>query len=72
MINYPLLLLKGKKMTKHIHKCTSCQAYTLEKKCSKCGKEAILPRPPKFSLDDKYAGLRREVRKEEFIKRRLY
>ncbi len=41
------------------------QHYTLENKCPDCGSECVLPRPPKFSLDDKYAPLRREVKKKE-------
>ncbi|MBT6774091.1 ribosome biogenesis protein [Candidatus Woesearchaeota archaeon] len=57
-------------MAKHIHKCISCNNYTLTEEC-KCGGKAILPRPPKFSLDDKYAGLRRKVRKEALQKKGL-
>jgi H/ACA ribonucleoprotein complex subunit 3 len=59
-------------MSQHIHKCISCSSYTLEEKCPKCGAEAILPRPPKFSLDDKYAALKREAKKEDFRKKSLY
>lgn len=59
-------------MAKHIHKCTSCRTYTLEEKCPSCSKEAVIPRPPKFSLGDKYAELRRKVKKEELKKRGLY
>jgi H/ACA ribonucleoprotein complex subunit 3 len=58
-------------MAKHIYKCTSCNKYTLAEKCS-CGGKAILPRPPKFSLDDKYAGMIREVKKKELKKKGLY
>ncbi len=61
---------KIKKMAKHIHKCISCNNYTLSEKC-KCGNKAIIPRPPKFSLDDKYASLKRKVRKEELKKKCL-
>ena len=57
-------------MAKHIYKCSSCEKYTLEEKCS-CGGKAIFPRPPKFSLNDKYVGLRRKVRKEELEKKGL-
>ena len=41
------------------------------KQVCECGGKAVLPRPPKFSLDDKYAGLRRKVRKEELEKKGL-
>jgi H/ACA ribonucleoprotein complex subunit 3 len=71
MINYLCQNLKEKKtirMARHIHKCSTCQFYTIEKKCSKCGGVTVLPRPPKFSLNDKYSGLRREVRKKELKK----
>ena len=59
-------------MSQHIYKCISCYSYTLEEKCPKCGGKAILPRPPKFSLDDKYAALKREAKKEDFRKKGLY
>ena len=52
-------------MSKHIFKCSGCQIYTLEEECFKCGKATISPKPPKFSLEDKYAVYRREVKKKE-------
>ena len=58
-------------MAKHIYKCISCKKYTLSEECN-CGGKAVLPRPPKFSLDDKYAGMIREVKKEELKKKGLY
>jgi len=36
-------------------------------KCPKCGAKTELARPPKFSLEDKYAHLRREAKKEAAI-----
>lgn len=51
-------------MAEHIRKCVDDLRYTVEKKCPSCGKETILPRPPKFSLEDKYAALRREYKKQ--------
>ena len=56
-------------MTKHIFKCPSCHKYTLEKKCCV---ETTLPKPAKFSLDDKYEKLRREVKKKDLRERNLY
>ncbi len=56
----------------HIHKCPACQTYTLEKSCPACHQETFIPRPPKFSLEDKYAGLRREAKLEELKKKGLY
>ena len=53
-------------MAEHIRKCSSCFRYTMEEKCPKCGAKTELARPPKFSLDDKYAHLRREAKREEW------
>jgi len=47
---------------KHILKCKSCQAYTINGKCPSCGGEAIKPVPPKYSPVDKYGGYRRRVK----------
>ena len=69
MINFQQLVLNAIKMTKHIRKCPSCQKYTLQKKCCV---ETILPKPAKFSLEDKYTRLRREVKKKELQKKNLY
>ena len=55
----------------HIRKCFSCKKYTLEAECS-CGKKTIVPQPPKFSLDDKYAKYRRAVKKKELINNNLF
>ncbi len=51
-------------MVQHIYKCLSCRNYTFEDKCPQCSGKTILPRPPKFSLTDKYAALRREMKKK--------
>lgn len=59
-------------MTKHIKKCLSDNTYTLEDKCPSCDGKTVLPRPPKFSLTDKYASLKRQVKKEELKKKGLY
>ncbi len=57
---------------KHIHICSGCRKYTMENVCTHCGSAAVPARPPKFSPDDKYAGLRREVKKKELEKKGLY
>ncbi len=59
-------------MSEHIHKCLACMKYTMEKKCPLCGAGTVLPRPPKFSLEDKYAGYRRDSKKKELIQKGLY
>ena len=73
MINCQKLVLTGKKikMAKHIHKCTSCQNYTLKDKCPRCKEKTILPKPPKFSLNDIYTSYRRKVRKKELVEKGL-
>ena len=56
----------------HISKCPSCQNYTLEKICSKCNLETILPKPPKYSPEDKYGSYRRNIKKLELNQKGLY
>ena len=58
-------------MTKHILKCLE-HGYMLEKICPKCNQETILPRPPKFSLQDKYGEYRRDVKKKDLKEKGLY
>ena len=53
----------------HIRKCSSCGKYTMEKNCSQCSAETALAKPPKFSPDDKYASMRREIKREELMKK---
>lgn len=53
----------------HIRKCSSCQKYTMEKICSQCNTETALAKPPKFSPDDKYAAMRREIKKKELLEK---
>ncbi len=59
-------------MAEHIYKCLFCEKYTMERKCSLCSKETIIPRPPKFSLNDKYAELKRTTKIKELVKAGLY
>ncbi len=56
-------------MSEHILQCPVCKKYTLQ---DECHTKTFFPRPPKFSLDDKYAPLRREAKKEELVKKGLY
>ncbi|MFX1338067.1 MAG: nucleolar RNA-binding Nop10p family protein [Promethearchaeota archaeon] len=56
-------------MTKHLLKCKNCNRYGLENpksKCQYCGGLLINPKPPKFSLIDKYGKYRLKYFKEEF------
>lgn len=47
-----------------ILKCPKCNNYTLNEKCIKCKVETRNPRPPKFSLEDKYGVYRRKLKRE--------
>jgi len=59
-------------MAEHIHKCSSCGKYTLEEKCPACGALTLIPRPPKYSPEDKYAKMKRDLKKEELKNKNLY
>ncbi len=52
-------------MTNHIFFNQKTNKYTLEPKDAS-GADNLRKIPPKFSLDDKYASYRREVRKKKF------
>jgi len=59
-------------LTKYLQKCSDCGRYGLinpESKCRYCGGKLINPKPPKFSLIDKYGKYRMIYFKEEFKKR---
>ncbi|MBI2102281.1 RNA-protein complex protein Nop10 [Candidatus Woesearchaeota archaeon] len=59
-------------MVDKLHYCSGCQQYTMHDKCPKCGTETHIPKPPKFSLVDKYGAYRREVKKKKLIEKGLY
>lgn len=59
-------------MTKYLQKCINCNRYglaNLESKCRHCGGQLINPKPPKFSLIDKFAKYRIQYFKEDFEKK---
>ena len=59
-------------MTKHLLKCKECKRYGLanpDLKCRYCGGQLINPKPPKYSLTDKYGKYRLKYFKEEFDKK---
>jgi H/ACA ribonucleoprotein complex subunit 3 len=58
-------------MASEILFCSSCNKYTLDKECLKCGKKTVPTKPPKFSPDDKYGKYRREVKRRELEKKGL-
>lgn len=43
--------------------CSVCKKYTLQE--NHCDQPTLLPRPPKFSLTDKYGEYRRQARLAE-------
>jgi len=51
-------------MSKEILKCFSCNIYTLKKQCPNCGKDAITPKPTKFSVLDRFSYYRRKYKDE--------
>ncbi|MBN1502950.1 ribosome biogenesis protein [Candidatus Woesearchaeota archaeon] len=55
---------------KHILKCQKCSKYTLSEACS-CGGNAVSPKPPKYSPEDKYADYRRKVKEGEWKEKGL-
>jgi len=59
-------------MTKYLVKCKECKKYGIlndESKCRYCGGQLENPRPPKFSLLDKYGKYRIKYFKEIFDKK---
>lgn len=56
----------------HLHYCKNCKKYTLEQSCSICKRETTLPRPPKYSPEDKYGEYRRQIKREILKEENLY
>ncbi len=51
-------------MQPKIFECKKCEEYTLKKKCPKCGKLTINPKPVKYSAIDKFGKYRRLAKKQ--------
>lgn len=49
---------------KHIKKCLSCDRYTLQENCPICSKRTIMPRPAKYSPEDKNGKYRLQAKLE--------
>lgn len=47
-----------------IQRCTACGTYTLSETCG-CGEKTIVPKPPKYSPEDKFGRLRRQAKEEQ-------
>lgn len=52
-------------MSYHILKCSECNSYGLDEECF-CGGKRVNSKPPKFSIEDKYAKYRR-IAKETIL-----
>lgn len=50
---------------KKILYCENCKEYTLKEKCTKCNNQTIRKIPPKYSLQDKFASYRRQIKEKE-------
>lgn len=47
-----------------IRRCTACGNYTLAETCA-CGEKTIIPKPAKYSPEDKFGRLRRQAKEEQ-------
>ena len=57
-------------MTRHIYKCLKCGTYTM-KEIGACGNKATIPKPLKYSPDDKYADYRRKAKAKGYAEKGL-
>jgi len=55
---------------KHIFKCSICNKYTMKEVCG-CGSKTIIPKPLKFTPDDKLSKYRRKAKLGEYADRGL-
>jgi H/ACA ribonucleoprotein complex subunit 3 len=46
-----------------LHKCPACGIYTMKSECYKCRTETEIPKPARFSPEDKYGHYRRKLKK---------
>ena len=49
-------------MRTQMRKCEKCGTYTMKDTC-KCGEEAVIPQPPRYSPQDRYGKYRRQLKK---------
>lgn len=53
---------------KHIHKCEKCKEYTMEEICPRCKIKTFLPKPAKYSPEDR-VGKYRVIAKLDKLKK---
>jgi H/ACA ribonucleoprotein complex subunit 3 len=49
---------------KHIKKCNACNRYTMLENCPVCKKPTIIPRPAKYSPEDRIGKYRLQAKIE--------
>lgn len=47
-----------------MHKCNSCNIYTLKENCPDCGGKLNVIFPPKYSVEDRYGKYRRKLKEQ--------
>lgn len=48
-----------------LRKCAKCSVYMISQTCWNCAsKKTVSPRPPKYSVEDKYAKYRRMAKEQ--------
>jgi H/ACA ribonucleoprotein complex subunit 3 len=55
-------------MKMKMHKCNSCNVYTIKDVCPSCNGDLNVIYPPKYSIEDKYGKYRRKLKEEAFDK----
>jgi len=51
-------------VTVNMKKCPVCGEYTLDDKCRACGEKTMIPKPAKFSPEDRYGRYRRMMKEK--------
>ncbi|UCH89435.1 MAG: RNA-protein complex protein Nop10 [Thermoplasmata archaeon] len=46
-----------------LRKCPECNAYTMKVECTNCKNETVIPKPARYSPEDKYGHYRRKLKK---------
>jgi len=55
---------------RQIFKCNKCNKYTMKDTCD-CGNNATVPRPLKYSPNDRFISYRRKAKLHEYAERGL-
>lgn len=55
---------------RQIFKCNKCSKYTMKDTCD-CGNKAAVPRPLKYSPNDRFISYRRKAKLHEYAERGL-